>query len=77
MTKYTQKALREMVAEGIAQDITRANLEQADAIKASEGWLRQIGYAAGLYGCNGQLLQGANTGTLYAITARTTAIYLF
>lgn len=42
-----------------------------------EGYYTQIGYAAGVYGCNGMLLQGHKTNTLYAITSRTTAIFTF
>lgn len=77
MTKYTQKQLREMVRTGIAVDLTSASNADYDALMEKEGWTRQIGYAAGIYGCNGMLLQGHNTGTLYAITQRTSAIYIF
>lgn len=77
MTKYTQKQLRAMVADGIAEDITRADNEKRRELEKAEGWLRQIGYASGVYGCNGMLLQGRNSGTLYAITSRTNAIFIF
>lgn len=77
MTKYTQKQLRAMVNDGIAEDITRADNEKRRELEKVEGWLRQIGYASGVYGCNGMLLQGRNSGTLYAITSRTTAIFIF
>lgn len=77
MTKYTQKQLREMVAEKIAIDVTKANEETRRQLIEEEGYLSQIGYAAGLYGCNGMLLQGRKTGKLYAVTSRSSAIYLF
>ena len=77
MTKYTQKQLREMIAVGIATDIKNYNIDQAHELEKVEGWLSQVGYASGVYGCNGQLWQGHNTGKLYAIPARTQAIYLF
>lgn len=77
MTKYTQKQLREMVKDGIAENISNYNMEMAKELKNKEGWLEQVGYVSGIYGCNGQLLKGHNTGNLYAITSRTQAIYLF
>ncbi len=72
MEKYTQKQLRNLVATGAAIDVTNAR----DNKVISEPY-RQIGYSAGVYGCNGQLYKGITTGKLYAITSRTTAIYLF
>ena len=77
MTKYTQKQLKEMVKEGIAEDITYGNNSTRNYIEEKEGFYRQIGYASGLYGCAGMLLKGEKTGTLYAITGRTQAIYIF
>lgn len=72
MTKYTQKQLKELVKSGAAVDVT--NVGERGAIPED---YRQIGYATGVYGCNGMLLQGCESGTLYAVTARTTAIYIF
>lgn len=77
MTKYTQKQLREMVRYGIAEDVSNADNAMREQLEAKEGYLSQIGYASGIYGCNGMLLKGYNTGTLYAITSRTQAIYVF
>ncbi len=67
MEKYTQKHLRMLVRTGVAKDITHSDRVEG---------LTQIGYAAGIYGCNGMLLKD-NDGNLYAITSRTTAIYLY
>jgi hypothetical protein len=77
MTKYTQKQLKEMVAHGVAIDITKGTNDTRNQIESVEGWLNQVGYASGVYGCNGMLFQGHNTGKLYAITARTSAIFIF
>lgn len=77
MTKYTQKQLRAMVNDGIAEDITNADNNTREELEKKEGWLRQIGYSAGVYGCNGMLLQGHNSGTLYAITSCTNAVFIF
>ncbi len=77
MTKYTQKQLRELVAQGIAEDVTHGNNDTRREIIAQEGYLDQIGYACGRYGCSGALFRGHNSGKLYAITARTMAIFIF
>ena len=71
MERYTQRQLKALVKSGAAQDVThdhgRTILEP----------YTKIGYSAGVYGCNGMLLRGCNTGNLYAVTARTTAIFLY
>ena len=77
MTKFTQKQLREMVANGVAEDISRGTNETRNEIEAVEGWLTQVGYSSGVYGCNGMLFKGHNSDKLYAITSRTQAIYIF
>lgn len=61
-----------MVKSGIAIDVTNAR-KQGDIPEP----YRQVGYSAGVYGCNGMLLQGVQTNRLYAVTSRTTAIYIF
>lgn len=71
MQKFTQRELRNLVACGTAKDITNAR----ERNEVPEGY-SQIGYSCGIYGCNGMLLEG-DSGQLYAVTARTTAIYLF
>lgn len=71
MEKYTQKQLRSLVTSGAAKDVTHAH-----DYKAIPESYRQIGYAHGVYGCNGMLLQG-ESGQLYAVTSRTGAIYIF
>ena len=77
MEKYTQKQLKNLVENGIAVDITNGDNETRRAIENEEEYYNQIGYSCGMYGCNGMLLKGHKTGKLYAITARTTAIYVF
>lgn len=71
MEKYTQKQLRGLVASGAAKDVTCSHSRK----DIPESYT-QIGYACGLYGCNGMLLKGTS-GQLYAVTARTSAIYIF
>jgi len=72
MTKFTQKQIRSLVQSGAAIDVTSAS--EQSAIPES---YTQVGYSAGVYGCNGMLLKGRETGQLYAVTSRTTAIYVF
>ena len=77
MEKYTEKQLKSLVKEGAAIDISRGDNDTRNTIEKEEGYYTQIGYASGIYGCNGMLLKGHNTGKLYAITGRTQAIYIF
>lgn len=72
MKKYTQKELKYYVSMGLAVDITTAHTP--DAIPER---FKKVGYSHGVNGCNGLLLHGIETGTLYAITGRTTAIFIF
>ena len=71
MEKYSQKQLKNLVANGVAIDVTYSR----DSNVIPEHYI-QIGYASGLYGCSGMLLKG-NSGQLYAVTTRSQAIYLF
>ena len=72
MEKYTIKQLKSLVNSGAAVDVTYSS-KKSDI---PENYT-QIGYASGLYGCNGMLLRGCTSGKLYAVTGRTTAIYIF
>ena len=72
MERYTIKQLKSLVNSGAAIDVTHAK-EKSEIPEI----YTQIGYASGLYGCNGMLLKGCDTGKLYAVTSRTTAIYIF
>ena len=72
MEKYTIKQLKSLVNSGAAVDVTHSS-KRSDIPES----YTQIGYASGLYGCNGILLRGCTSGKLYAVTSRTTAIYIF
>lgn len=67
----TQKELKRLVKVGAAKDITDSSSRAA----IPEDY-RQVGYSSGVYGCNGMLLRG-DSGQLYAVCARTSAIYIF
>lgn len=77
MERYTQKQLKNLVNTGAAVDITRGDNETRKQILNEEEYYTQIGYGAGVYGCSGMLLKGHKTGKLYAVTSRTSAIYIF
>jgi len=72
MLKTTQKELKELVKFKQAIDITDSH----DRKDVPESY-HQIGYASGVYGCNGMLLQGNETGRLYVIYSRTSAIWMY
>ena len=67
----TQKELKRLVKVGAAKDITYSSSSR-DIPEV----YRQVGYSSGVYGCNGMLLKG-ESGQLYAVTGRTSAIYIF
>lgn len=71
MKRFTQKELKRFVALGVATDVTNASSRN----DIPEHYT-QIGWSQGVYGCNGMLLQG-ESGQLYAVCGRTSAIYIF
>lgn len=77
MKKYTLKQLKNLVNNGLAVDLTKGNNNTYKELIKKESYLSQVGYAIGIYGLNGKLLKGDKTGTLYAITARSSALYIF
>ena len=72
MKKYTQKQLRNLVKTGAAIDVSHSK-----STKDIPESYSQIGYANGIYGCSGILLEGIESGKLYAVTSRSQAIYIF
>lgn len=72
MTRYTQKALRTMAADGTATDITHATDDTLDAVCRTAD---TIGYSHGTYGCNWLLLRDRETYSLYVITSRSTSLF--
>lgn len=75
--KVTRKVIREYVASGDAIDITNISLDNAKKLTADEGWLDTEMYSMGVYGCNGCLFRGHNTGNRYAITNRAQSLFYF
>ena len=77
MMRVTQKELRNIAKQEYCEDITHANDFDYKCIMAEEGWLDTLAYSAGIYGGNGKLYRGHNTGKLYAITTRSSAYFMF
>lgn len=77
MRKYTQRELKALVRTGAAVDITNHGISEYKALINKEKYLEKLGYSSGIYGINGGLLQGRETGTLYAIAARSTAAFIY
>ena len=71
MSKVTQRFIKELVREGVAIDLTHS-LNRSDAPEL----LYQIAYSSGIYGRTGVLLKD-ETGKLYAVTSRSTALFIF
>lgn len=70
MRKYTQKELRQLVQLGVAEDYTNKPDNYIYTLRRFE----KIGYSTGIYGINGGLVQDTETGTLYAIIGRCSAL---
>ena len=75
--KVTRKTIREFVNNGEATDITNISFDNAKKLTTDEGWLDTEFYSMGVYGCNGCVLIGHNTGKRYAITNRAQSLFYF
>ena len=71
MKTIKQKEIKNLVKLGAAVDITGANLP------AIQEPFEKIGVSRGIYGINGGLLRGQSSGTIYAITARNSALFYY
>ena len=75
--KTTLRDIKELVKYEKAVDVTNFNMDDYKTLKESEGYFTEIAHSIGTYGVTGRVVQGSYTGTLYAVTRRTSAIYLF
>lgn len=69
-----QKDIKKMIADGLATDITDYDF---DAIKnfMETHSIETVDLSAGIYGMNGGLFKDRETGELYAIKARSGALF--
>ena len=77
MKKFGQREIKALVKSGAAVDISNHDNAARHELEALEGYLDKIGYSSGVYGLNGGLLKGHESDTLYAITGRTTALFIY
>ena len=80
--KVTQKTIRNYLNECVFDpdgtiDCTHMGTDDYRRIMKEEGWLDEIAYSVGVYGCNGVLFIGHNTGKYYVIVGRSTALFIF
>lgn len=75
MKKTTQSTIKGYVRTGSAVDITSYDFEKMrDFLHAHS--LEKIAYSSGVYGINGGIVQDRESGELYAITARNSALMM-
>lgn len=77
MKKYTQREIKALVKSSAAIDISDHDNNARRELETREIRLEKVGYSSGVYGLNGGLLKGHNSGTLYAITSRTSALFIY
>ena len=73
MKKTTNKAIREYIRLGLAQDITSYDFDQAEQLR-KDHTLDVIAVSRGVYGMTGALLQDEN-GECCAITASNSVLF--
>ena len=73
MTRTTRRDIR----NAAAIDITEYDFNQYKELMEREQTLDKIMYSVGINGCNGFLYQGRNSGKLYKIGARSSALFFF
>mgnify|MGYP004647280637 CR=1 FL=1 len=74
MTKcMKQKEIRNLVALGLAEDISYLKFEECNALREAHSFTA-LNVSQGTYGMNGALLQD-EAGKLYAITSRTSTLF--
>lgn len=76
MMKTTQKALKELVAMGIAVDASGIDTDGYVKLMCREGYKENIAVSHGAAGTTGLLFRGHKTGTLYAVIGRCTALFI-
>ena len=73
--KTTLKDIRRYVTTNAAEDLTKKRFAEIDAIRVEECGFECIAYSTGIYGCTGVLVKGNTSGTLFAVTARPSALF--
>ena len=74
LRKYTKREIKEYIRDGFATDITELSFSELKEWRNGRN-LEKIGYSSGVYGISGGIIKDRNTGELFAITERTTALF--
>ena len=74
LRKYTKREIKEYIRDGFATDITELSFSELKEWRNGRS-LEKIGYSSGVYGISGGIIKDRNTGELFAITERTTALF--
>lgn len=69
----TKKAIKNLVARGIAEDITHLSFNECNALRDAHSF-STVEVSSGVYGMNAALLKD-ETGKLYAITERNSRLF--
>lgn len=75
MRKYNQKGIRNFVHLGLAENISNYDFEKMSRF-LHEHNIERVGYSTGIYGINAGLLQDKDTGDMFAITSRCSALFM-
>lgn len=59
-----------------AEDITYIGFEEMNELRKKEGYFKEIAYSMGVYGVTGCVIQGNNSGKIYKIASRTSALFM-
>lgn len=70
MTKVTQKEIKRLVQIGAAIDVTNVD------VPAPKGHFEKLMWSQGVYGANGVVVKDTGDGTLYAVTSRSSNLFM-
>lgn len=73
MRKYTKREIKEYIRNGFATDITALKFSDLQEWRNGRS-IEKIGYAPGAYGIAAGIIKDRNTGELFAMTERNTAL---
>lgn len=71
MFKVQQKEIRDMIKNGVAEDISKLPLKETREYAKNEA----VFYSVGVYGVNGCAFRDGSTGKYYVIVGRTPALF--
>lgn len=70
MAKVTQKEIKRLVQIGAAIDVTNVN------VPAPKGHFEKLMWSKGVYGANGVVVKDTGDGKLYAVTSRSSNLFM-